>query len=247
MVTICPATDRWAAAVAPAIENLGLRHATGAANGPRFAGRDAMRNFVSAAVCLPWLMCAAPSVSTRHHGRLRGRFAGGDRRGAPGESILLQPGATYVGHFRLPARAGNDTRPIILPTAGADAVPLGTRIFLRAPRLAKPVADGAPVLATRPGARFWTVQLLEFLPNRDGTDDIIALGDGTSAQGTLDVMPSDLVVDRVYIHGDARQGQKRGIALNSRRTTISNSYIADIKAVGVDSQAIAGSMAEVNT
>ena len=35
-------------------------------------------------------------------------------------------------------------------------------------------------------------------------------------------------------------GQKRGIALNSASTIISNSYVSDIKAVGQDTQAIAG-------
>ena len=51
-------------------------------------------------------------------------------------------------------------------------------------------------------------------------------------------MPHDLVVDRCYIHGDPSAGQKRGIALNSASTTITGSYISDIKAVGQDSQAI---------
>ena len=45
-------------------------------------------------------------------------------------------------------------------------------------------------------------------------------------------MPHDLVVDRVYIHGDAARGRRRGISLNSASTTITKSYISDIKAVG---------------
>jgi hypothetical protein len=49
-----------------------------------------------------------------------------------------------------------------------------------------------------------------------------------------------LVLDRVYIHGDPTAGQKRAIALNSGYTEITNSYIADIKATGADSQAICG-------
>jgi hypothetical protein len=48
------------------------------------------------------------------------------------------------------------------------------------------------------------------------------------------------VFDRIYVHGDPTAGQKRGIALNSGLTQIINSYISDIKAVGQDSQAIAG-------
>ncbi len=48
------------------------------------------------------------------------------------------------------------------------------------------------------------------------------------------------MLDRVLVRGDAAKGQKRGIALNSGSTTIRNSYIADIKAFGQESQAIAG-------
>src|SRR5207237_4844196 len=50
----------------------------------------------------------------------------------------------------------------------------------------------------------------------------------------------DLAIDRCYVHGDSVVGQKRGIALNSASTTITNSYISDIKAVAQDTQAIGG-------
>src|SRR5207302_5439377 len=73
-----------------------------------------------------------------------------------------------------------------------------------------------------------------------GYGDIVELGDGSNAQNSLALVPHDLVVDRCYIHGDVTFGQKRGIALNSSSTTIVNSYIAEIKAIGQDSQAIAG-------
>jgi len=53
-------------------------------------------------------------------------------------------------------------------------------------------------------------------------------------------VPHDLTIDRCYIHGDPAKGQKRGIALNSRSTVITNSYISDVKAVAQDTQAIAG-------
>jgi hypothetical protein len=160
----------------------------------------------------------------------------------PGDTILLNAGATYVGHFTLPARTGSDTRPITLQTAGPDAIPEGRRM---SPSVATKLAklrspDSQAVLATAPGAKYWRVALIEFLPNADPASDIITLGDGSNAQHTLDLVPSDITIDRVYIHGDPDRGQKRGIALNSSRTTITNSYISDIKIAGQDSQAIAG-------
>jgi hypothetical protein len=53
-------------------------------------------------------------------------------------------------------------------------------------------------------------------------------------------VPHDIVLSHLYIHGDPRWGQKRGIALNAASVTIRDSYIADCKGVGQDTQAIGG-------
>jgi hypothetical protein len=100
--------------------------------------------------------------------------------------------------------------------------------------------NGAPALATAPRARGWTVALLEFQGNRDGAGDIITLGDGSAAQNSIDLVPSGLTLDRLYIHGSPDRGQKRGIALNAGETRIVGCHISDIKSVGQDSQAIGG-------
>jgi hypothetical protein len=97
------------------------------------------------------------------------------------------------------------------------------------------------VLATAPGAHHYRLQFLEFMPTGLGENQIISLGDGSWQQNTLSSVPYELIVDRVYIHGDPSYGQRRGISLNSASTTIMNSYISDIKDPGLsDSQAIAG-------
>lgn len=173
--------------------------------------------------------------------------AGGDLQEAlnnarPGDTIYLQPGATYTGNFILRPRQGNNTRPTTIRTAGPDPVPAGERMSPdRAATLAKLRSpNNLPALATAPLARGWRVELVEFLANREGAGDIITLGDGSSAQNRVATIPSDLALDRVYIHGDASQGQKRGISLNAARVEVTNSYISDIMAVGQDSQAIAG-------
>ncbi|HKT79408.1 MAG TPA: right-handed parallel beta-helix repeat-containing protein, partial [Vicinamibacterales bacterium] len=161
----------------------------------------------------------------------------------PGDTIQLTPGATYVGNFTLPPRMSvGDTRVTVLRTGGPDAVPPGTRMTpAAATKLAKLRSpNNAPALATSKGTRFWRIELVEFLANRDGAGDIITLGDGSNAQRALIDVPTDLVIDRIYMHGDEREGQKRGIALNSGKTTITNSYIGEIKARGQDSQAIGG-------
>jgi hypothetical protein len=176
--------------------------------------------------------------------------AGGDLqaaidRAAPGATILLAPGATYVGHFRLTSKDhGGAARPITIRTGGdARGLPeAGQRVRPEhAPQLAKVQSpDRQPSLRTEPGAQHWRLELLEFPATRDGVGDIITLGSGMAAQADLAAVPRHLVLDRVYIHGDPEKGQKRGIALNSASTEILNSHISGIRAMGQDSQAIAG-------
>ncbi|MGE0445037.1 MAG: putative Ig domain-containing protein [Vicinamibacterales bacterium] len=173
--------------------------------------------------------------------------AGGNLQAAinaaqPGDTIRLEPGATYVGNFVLPAHAGGAY--ITIRTGGDDALlpPPGMRMTpAYAPYLARIVSPGvAPAIRLAAGAGYWRLELLEFPATVKGTYDILQLGDGSSKQNTLERMPHHIIVDRVYLHGDRAMGQKRGIALNSASTTIVNSYVSDIKAAGQDSQAIAG-------
>jgi len=163
-------------------------------------------------------------------------------RAKPGDVLVLEAGATYVGNFVLPVTSG--TQYITIRSAGdGDGLPrAGQRVLpMHASRLAKLKSPNRqPVLATAAGAHHWRLQLLEFMPTQDGAGDIVTLGNGGPAQQSLSQVPHDLEIDRCYIHGDPAVGQKRGIALNSGATIISNSYIADIKGVAQDTQAVAG-------
>jgi hypothetical protein len=163
-------------------------------------------------------------------------------RARPGDTILLQRGATYVGNFVLPAH--DDGKSVVtVRTEGDAGFPReGERMT---PEAAAPLAklrspNASPAVATAPGARGWRLSLLEFQANRNGAGDIVALGDGSPAQNTVEKAPSGLTLDRLFIHGDPDLGQKRGVALNSSDTTITGCHISDIKAIGQDSQAIGG-------
>lgn len=175
--------------------------------------------------------------------------AGGDLQAAidsasPGDTILLQPGATFVGNFVLPAKADSSTSYITIRSAASDAVLPGSNTRITpayAPQLPKLKSPNTmPALVTEAGAHHYRLQFLEFLANQKGYSDIISLGDGSSRQNTLSGIAHHLVLDRVYIHGDRTIGQKRGIGLNSANTEILNSHISDIKSVDSEAQAIAG-------
>jgi Right handed beta helix region len=186
---------------------------------------------------------AFAAVSNPAHAATISVPAGGDLHSAlmsaqPGDTIVLEPGATYIGNFTLPNKNGTtyitlQTSPDGLPGDGARVAPGLALAKLRSP-------NSAPALQTAPGAHHWRIALIEFLANAAGAGDIMTLGDGSPAQNTLALVPHDLIVDRCYIHADPGSPQKRGIALNSASTTITGSYIAGMKAVGQDSQAIAG-------
>jgi uncharacterized protein DUF5666 len=193
----------------------------------------------SAFVCLTAVVSAARAGAATVPVPPGGNLQQAINAAQPGDTIALAPGAVYTGSFTLPAKGGDG--PVTIRTAGDAGLPGdGARISPgHAPALAViRQGDSAPAVQTAAGAHHWRLMLLEIQGN--GTSDIVTLGDGSSAQRTVAQIAHDLVVDRVYLHGDAARGQKRGIALNSTSTTITGSYISDIKSTGQDSQAIGG-------
>ena len=160
----------------------------------------------------------------------------------PGDELRLAANTTFSGNFVLPVTSGSST--ITVRTDLPDSALPGTRQRITpatAAQFARIVSpNSAAALRTAPGAHHWRLMFLEFQANKNGFGEIIQLGDGSSAQSDLSQVPYQLVLDRVYIHGDRVQGQKRGVALNARSVVIRNSHISDIKAVGIDTQAIGG-------
>jgi hypothetical protein len=169
--------------------------------------------------------------------------AGGDLQQAlnaaqPGNTIRLASGATYIGNFALPAKGGIDY--ITITTGGVSLPGAGTRIdpSYRSQLATVKSPNGFAALGTTNGASYYKIVGVSFDANIDGTGDVITLGDATNT--SLSQVAHHIEIDRVLITGDATLGQKRGIAVNAANVTIMNSDIRDIKAVGQDSQAIAG-------
>jgi Right handed beta helix region len=166
--------------------------------------------------------------------------AGGNLQAAidaaqPGDTLKLAAGATYTGNFILRAKTGSG----VITITSDLALPSGRVSPISAVQFAKLISpNSTAALATEPGAHHYALVGLE-IATVDANDTIL-LGDGSKAQNTLAMVPHDLVLDRLYVHGDSVKGTKRGIALNSASTAIRNSYVSDIKRVGQDTQAIGG-------
>lgn len=185
------------------------------------------------------LLFAAPSPGSVIFVRAGDDLQAALDRAAPGDVIQLEAGVTFTGNFVLPAKPDGPSITVRSSTPASRLPGPGTRIKPADAHLLPKIrtATAAPALRTAPGAANWRLETLELAGS--GGNDILSLGDGSRAQASEIVIPRDLVVDRCYIHGDAVAGQKRGIALNARAVTIINSWIADIKKAGQDTQAIA--------
>ena len=174
--------------------------------------------------------------------------AGGDLQAAinaakPGDTILIAVGATFTGSFTLPAK--NGTSYITIRSAAPDSAlpPAGVRMTpAYAAQLPKIRSTSAgPAFRTSAGSSYWRLEFLEIFPSSStAAADLVQFGSGGSSQNTLSVVPHHLVLDRAYLHGDPAYGQRRGLALNSRDSEVTNSYFADFKSAAYDTQAICG-------
>ena len=203
-----------------------------------------MMKFVRAGVSI----CAAVLLASSARATTLTVSGGGDLQAAlnaakPGDTVLLQAGATFTGTFVLPVKGGwaditvrSSASDSALPAPGQRMTPAYASLL---PKIRS--TSNGPALATAPGATHWRLLFLEFAPAPGtSTSTLLALGTTGSAQSTLAAVPRFLTVDRSYLHGDPANGQRRGIALNSGDTSIINSYFADFKGANQDTQAVCG-------
>lgn len=156
----------------------------------------------------------------------------------PGDVIALQPGAVFK-RITLLNKQGDGW--ITIQTAASDSVfpRAGTRVDpTKAPLMPIIESKSDPVIGTDEGAHHYRFIGIQIRPAAgEFVHNLIELGSG---ENSADALPHHIVFDRCYIHGDPQAGGRRGIALNSRYTTVIDSYVSDFKEVGADSQAIAG-------
>jgi hypothetical protein len=194
--------------------------------------------------CLIWTSPAFAATLTVNAG---GSLQAAIDAAQPGDTIVLQAGATFTGPYTLRAKNGTAYITIRSSTPDSQLPPPGTRITrAQAPLLAKikPGVSGSAI-RTAPGASYWRLQFLEVLSagitGGQEVGTLIEFGSGGSTnQSSLSQVPHHLVIDRCYVHGHPSIGHRRGLALNSASSEVRDSYFSDFKLSGFDTQAILG-------
>lgn len=181
-----------------------------------------------------------------------------------GDTIQLQPGASFTGIFTLPAKNCDDSNWIIIRTSAPDAsLPAeGTRI--------SPCYAGVASLPGRPALNCTSTQkvMATLIGNKSGGPLVLAAGanhyrigpglDITRTPGTgisynliapeLDSPANHIIVDRDWVHGTAQDETTRGLYLSGvTYAAVVDSYFNDFHCnagIGActDSQTIAGGL-----
>ncbi|MEP6834452.1 MAG: hypothetical protein ABJB74_13735 [Gemmatimonas sp.] len=157
----------------------------------------------------------------------------------PGDEVVLENGSKFSGNYTLPKKAGTDW---IVIRGETVAAPLGTRIdpklMSTAARVETP--NSSPAFFAAPGAARWRLVGFEVAHATGAPEDygIVVLGSGS--EPTIADLPSDIVLDRMYVHGSTTDGTRRCVAFNGARLAVIQSALLECHALGSDAQGICG-------
>jgi hypothetical protein len=159
----------------------------------------------------------------------------------PGDEVVLDAGATFVGNFILPKKHG--TADVIIRTSDMDGLPAeGVRVSPAdagaMPKIITPNDQGA--VNTADGAHGYRLLGIEFGIAAGVAENfgVVRLSDGDETERSQ--LSSDIVIDRCYVHGNPTENDRRGVVLNGASQAVIDSYVSDFHEVGIDSQAIEG-------
>src|ERR1044072_4342199 len=124
----------------------------------------------------------------------------------PGETLILDAGATFTGPIILRAKP-NSTSYITIQSAGLSLLPrAGQRVSdtdgSNMPKIVSP-GFNQPALRTAAAASYYRIIGIEFAPTNANAavdqTELVALGDGSEAQTQEAMEPHHIILDRCYI------------------------------------------------
>ncbi len=203
-------------------------------------------NAPAGSAALPAVYLNTSVASTPSNGRTTHVGAGEDLQAAlfaalPGDLVTLACGATFTGNFLLPAKAGTSADSWITvasecaaPAEGTRTSPSGQFTKIMSPNI-------LPAIATNGAANHWRLVGLEVTadPSIRVNQGLIALGCPSNCETTPSDVPSDIIIDRSYVHGNAGLDLKRCIGFNAARLAVIDSYVSMCTS-SFDAQAVSG-------
>jgi len=163
----------------------------------------------------------------------------------PGDVIVLDAGASYVGKFEIPAKNNPEKKWIYIVSSAIAKLPEGKRVGPSdAPNMPRLITTSAtPVLLAAAGANHWRLAGLEVTSESKVVPRDSISGNGFTylligSEAQAQPMPDSITVDRCFIHGSPVQDIKQGVQANASNYAVVDSCISDIHAQGMDSQAV---------
>ena len=158
----------------------------------------------------------------------------------PGDVIVLQAGATFTGNFTLPVKTSG-TGWIYIVSSNYSSLPSpGNRVTpTDAPNMATlvfPYGNNGVGIQTASGASNYRFVGVEMRPATSVfMYTLFAVGNGEKSVAAL---PSNITIDRCYIHGDPTVGGRRGVEMDGVNVAVVDSYVSSFMQVGYDTQAV---------
>ena len=155
-----------------------------------------------------------------------------------GDTLVLQAGGSYKGPINLPNKSGSGW--IYIQSSAYSSLPSpGTRV---SPTDAKNMAritgsaDAKRAIVALPNAHHYRFVGVELTPEAGSyVTELVQIGNGDTSPATL---ANHIVFDRCYIHADPAAGGRRGVEMDGAYIAVIDSYVADFKEIGNDTQAL---------
>jgi hypothetical protein len=174
-------------------------------------------------------------------------------RAVGGDTILLEPGLTFRpsdpdNSFMLRNRQIPSGQWVTIRSADTafdvdGEVPPTIRVDRLQQRLMPQIRATTTNMAafrTEPGARGYRLIGLDIGVEARVTQLTALVELGSGSDTSVESEPSDIVIDRCYLHGNDTGNYRRGVAMNGARLAVIDSYLENFHDANGDSQAIAG-------